>query len=547
MKFSHSISADISQLQEGISFIEDSLKKCACKSNQVIKSALLIEEMLVSLIQKSDANQQIKMTVTKRLGTTKVHLNSKGAEFSESEFSDKQIDLSKSELDPDSESIIRGLLLKANSEKITFSYKNGINRIQLFVGEATQKNLIYAICALCAAIVIGIPMRMFLPQSIADGLNEYLFSPIKTIFLNALKMVMAPLIFFSIASCVSTFKDIRKLGRMGGKIMAFYIFTTTVAISVGLLLFYTVSPGQFGEFTSLNLSEAAPAVNSVNFKDTLLGIIPSNLLQPFVTANTLQIIFLAILIGIAAGSLGKHSERVSEFLSLANSLFMKVAFLITKFLPLMIFASVVSMALTMKFETAKTLISLVGTILLADACMLVAYILLVTFLGKTNPFQFIKKALSAWLNAFAIVSSNAAMAHTMEVCDKKLRISPKLYSFSIPLGATINMDGLSVMLSLTTLFFASAFGITLSPADILSLIFTIVVLSVGTPGIPGTGLICLSVLFKQCGIPIEALSIFVGVYSLLDPINTANNVFGDVTGTYIVAKRSKFIQEKSEK
>lgn len=139
------------------------------------------------------------------------------------------------------------------------------------------------------------------------------------------------------------------------------------------------------------------------------------------------------------------------------------------------------------------------------------------------------------------------MAHTMEVCDKKLRISPKLYSFSIPLGATINMDGLSVMLSLTTLFFANAFGITLSPADILSLIFTIVVLSVGTPGIPGTGLICLSVLIKQCGIPIKALSIFVGVYSLLDPINTANNVFGDVTGTYIVAKRSKLIQEQSEK
>ena len=547
MKFNHTISAELLQLQDGISFIEDSLKKCACKSKEIAKAVLLIEEMLVALIQKSDTEQQITMIVTKRLGTTKIYLNAKGDEFSESEFSDKQIDLSQSELDPDSESIIRGLLLRANHERIAFSYKNGINRIRLTVGEATQKNLIYALCALCAAIVIGIPMRMFLPQSFADGLNEYLFSPIKTMFLNALKMVMAPLVFFSIASCVSSFKDLRKLGRMGGKIMAFYIFTTTIAISVGLLLFYIVSPGQFGEFTSLNLGEPIQTASSVNLKDTFLGIIPSNLIQPFATSNTLQIIFLAILIGIAAGSLGNRSERVSELLSLANSLFMKVALLITKFLPLMIFASVVSMILTMKFETAKTLISLVGAILLADACMLIAYLLLVTFLAKTNPFHFIKEALSSWLNAFALDSSNAAMAHTMEVCDKKLHISPKLYSFSIPLGATINMDGLSVLLSLTTLFFANAFGITLSPAEILSLVFTIIVLSVGTPGIPGTGLICLSVLFRQCGIPIEALSIFVGVYSLLDPINTANNVFGDVTGSYIVAKRSKLMQEQNGK
>lgn len=546
MKFSHTINAELLQLQDGISFIEDSLKKCACKSTDIARATLLIEEMLVLLIQKSNASQKIQLTVSKSFGNTKIHLSSEGDRIDEEEFNDAHIDFSKAELDPDEENIIRSIIIRASIEKLSFHYKNKRNHIRFIVDEISQKGLIYALCALSLAVAIGIPMRMFLPQSVVNGLNEYLFGPIKTMFLSSLKMVMAPLIFFSIASCVSSFRDLRKFGRMGGKIMGFYIFTTTVAISVGLLLFYTISPGQFGEFTSLNLSEAVQTVNSVNFKDTLLGIIPSNLIQPFVTANTLQIIFLAVLIGIAAGGLGNRSERVSEFLSLANSLFMKVAFLITKFLPLMIFASIVSMALTMNFETAKTLVSLVGTILIADACMLIAYILLVTLLSKTNPLWFIKKALSAWLNAFALVSSNASMAHTMEVCDKKLHISPRLYSFSIPLGATINMDGLSVMLSLTTLFFANAFGITLSTADILSLIFTIVILSVGTPGIPGTGLICLSVLFRQCGIPIEALSIFVGVYSLLDPINTANNVFGDVTGTYIVAKRSGLMQKKSE-
>ena len=507
---------------------------------------MLIEELLVSLIKKAEPKQKISLIVIKWLGTTKIYLHSKGDEFSASEFSDDQTDLREAYLHPDAEDLIRGMIIKAFHEKLSFSYHNEKNCIRVIVGESSQKNLFYALCALGAAIIASIPMRLFLSPEITSNINEFLFDPIKTMFLNALKMIMGPLIFFSIASSISTFSDLRKLGRTGAKIMSFYIFTTTIAITLGFLLYYTFSPGQFGEFSSLALSETVQAPDSVNFKDTILGIIPSNLIQPFATANTLQIIFLSVLTGIAAGTLNNKSEAVSNFLTQANMLFMKVASIITHFLPFMIFASIVSMVLTMQLETAKTLLSLIATILLADICMMAAYILLVKVFTKTGPIRFMRSVFSTWLNALALASSSAAMPHTMEVCNKKLRISPRLYSFSIPLGATINMDGLSLMLSLTTLFFANAFGITITPADLLSLIITIIILSIGTPGIPGAGILCLTILFKQYGIPIEALSIFIGVYSLLDPINSANNVFGDVTGSYVVAKRNGLMQQESK-
>lgn len=546
MRFTQSIYADLSELPKSISFITESLNKCSCKPAEITRSTLLIEELLVSLIKKAEPKQKISLIVIKWLGTTKIYLHSKGDEFSASEFSDDQTDLREAYLHPDAEDLIRGMIIKAFHEKLSFSYHNEKNCIRVIVGESSQKNLIYALCALGAAIIASIPMRLFLSPEITSNINEFLFDPIKTMFLNALKMVMGPLIFFSIASSISTFSNLRKLGRIGAKVMSFYIFTTTIAITLGFLLYYTFSPGQFGEFSSLALSETVQAPDSVNFKDTILGIIPSNLIQPFATANTLQIIFLSVLTGIAAGTLNSKSEAVSNFLTQANMLFMKVASIITHFLPFMIFASIVSMVLTMQLETAKTLLSLVATILVADICMMAAYILLVKVFTKTGPIRFMRNVFSTWLNALALASSSAAMPHTMEVCNKKLRISPRLYSFSIPLGATINMDGLSLMLSLTTLFFANAFGITITPADLLSLIITIIILSIGTPGIPGAGILCLTILFKQYGIPIEALSIFIGVYSLLDPINSANNVFGDVTGSYVVAKRNGLMQQESK-
>ena len=543
MKAKISIQSDLSHLAEGIEFVEDTLKKCGCKPKDVSKTLLMTEELLVLLFQKTEPSKKIFITVSKFLGTVKVVLVAEGSELIASELSIAKADFFEDDMGPDAENVIRKIVLNSQRDKFSFAYRNGVNRIQMIASQSSQKNLIYALCAFLAAFAIGVPLRMFLPSNVVDSVDNYLFDPIKTAFMHALKMVMIPMIFFSIASCIASFKDLRKLGRIGGKVMGFYAFTTTIAVALGFLFYRIFDPGTFGEMISMSIGERVQTADAVSVKDTFVGIVPSNLVQAFANADTLQIIFLAILIGTAAGMLGNRSERMSELLSDANELFLKVASIITKFLPLMIFAAMASLISTVDIGVMKSLFSFVVSLIVANIAMLIAYLVIVLIFAKVNPLWYFKNAFSAWLNAFAISSSNAVMPYTMEVCDKKLRISSRIYSLSIPLGATINMDGLSIVLIISSLFFANAFGITLSPTDIASLIFTVVVLSLSCPGIPGGGIICMSVLLKQCGVPLEALGVFVGVHSLTDPIITANNVFGDMTGTYIVARRNGMMQK----
>ena len=258
--------------------------------------------------------------------------------------------------------------------------------------------------------------------------------------------------------------------------------------------------------------------------------------------NTLQIIVIAVLIGLGAGKLGEKTDRVSNFLNNANELFLKVTGLITKFIPIMIFASITSLTISIDLEGLTTIIGFLIVVILAMMAMFVVYNIIVMISAKTSPIKYTKAAFSAWLNAFALVSSNGAISHTMDVCHKKLKISPKIYSFSIPLGATLNMDGSSIGFILYVLFFAKVFGITLGPGQLAMLVFMVIILSMGTPGVPGAAVISMSTLFAQFGIPIEALAIYIGLNAIIEPIATANNVFGDITGTYVVAKRYNLVR-----
>ena len=543
MKTVFEMKSDLSNLSQTVISVEETLKSIGAKSKDIKKAVLLTEEMLVLLGRNAAEGKNVNVTVSKILGGRTIDIASAGTELKEADISRTELDLSMAYLPADAENVIRNMILLANKDMLSFSYKNGINRIHINVGEGAKKNLIYSLGAIGAAVVIGMILRLLVPQDINNAMNEYVFSVVKSVFLNAFNMIMAPLIFFSIAACISSFKDLKELGKIGGKIMTFYLCTTVMAILMGFLMFNVISPGNPGDFDFLQVKSSTVSDMDFSFRDTLINIVPPNLLSAFLDSNTLQLIFLAILVGTAAGRLGNRSEAVSAFLYDANELFLKVASMITRFLPLMIFSSVISMVLTMDADNAKSMLKLVATVIAADIGMLLFYILISIIIGKTKPSFFLKNAFPAWINAFALSSSSASMAYTMDVCDKRLGISPKIYSFSIPLGATVNMDGMTVMLSITTLFFARGFGIELSGADIISLIFTIIVLSVGAPGMPGSGLICMSVLFKQFGIPIEALSLVIGIYSMLDPLSTANNVMGDVTGTYVVAKKSGMVSK----
>lgn len=457
-----------------------------------------------------------------------------------------ELGLEDAEIDEAMEVMIRNRIIKANTKFIAQSYKYDTNSITISVGKVTQKTMLLMIMAFVIGGILGLILRLTTTETVYMEVNEHVLMTVKTIFLNLLKMIVGPVVFFSIASSVGSFSNPGEMGKIGVKIMTFYFFTTIFAIFIGFGFFKVLQPGNFGELSAMASGQITEATGEVNFLETIVGMIPSNMVQSFLNSDTMQIILLAILFGIATTLLGQYSQKVNDFLQCANELFLKIAGIITSALPIMICASVASLVITTNLDTMRTITSLLICIFLTYIGMLLIYNMLVLILTKRSPILFSKYAFEAWVNTFALSSSNASMAYTMDVCDKKLGISPKVYSVSIPLGATINMDALCSTLTITTLFFAKVFGIALSPAEIGTLIFTIVVLSMGAPGVPGMSVLCLSVLMNQFGIPVEALAIYVGICSFIDPFNSANNVFGDITGTYIIASRNGLLKKNNK-
>ncbi|SFG05887.1 dicarboxylate/amino acid:cation symporter [Oribacterium sp. WCC10] len=526
-------------LTNAIEFIEKRLIECKTGSKDRAKAVLLAEEYLVELFKVTKENRSVIIRVKRFFGKTTVTLISESRNEVTAGTVNSILDLDCYESAPNAEAAIRSMIINANSDILRQSYRNGINKIVITAGISSQKNLMNVLFSMLLAVIVCSIMRFALSENICNAINDYVFMTIKTIFLNALKAVIAPLIFFSIAASVSSVTDLSELGKIGARVMGFYAMTTLAATIVAFTAYNIINPGTFNELSyMISETQQVGGQETVSILDTIIGIVPDNFIGAFVNSATLQLIFLGILVGGVVPLMGEKTEKITSFISAANDLFLRVASTITKCLPIAVFAFIGSMVMTMDFQLIMTLLSLFFCILLGMIVMLIFYLTVVFIMTGSNPFEFFKNAVPAWLNAFALSSSSAAMPFTMDTCDKKLNISPKLYSFSIPLGATINMDGFVVVLTISTLFLAKVFGVELSGGEIASLIVTIVLLSFGAPGIPGVSTICMSVLLMQFHVPMEALAIFIGIDAITDPLNTANNVFGDIVGTFCVGKRS---------
>lgn len=544
--FTIKVAPEQKNLTNAIEFIENKLNVCKTSGKDKAKAILLAEEHLVELFKVTKENRQVIIRVKRFLGKTTITLMAESTKEIIADTANTLIDLNYYESAPNAEAAIRSMIINANRDVLSQSYRNNVNKIVITAGVSNQKNLINVLLSMLLAVIISLFMRYTLPENICVLINDYVFITIKTLFLNALKAVIAPVIFFSIAASVSSITDLSELGKIGAKIITFYTMTTLVATILAFTSYNFINPGTFNELSyMLGEAQTGGEQKVVSILDTLIGIVPDNFLGAFVTSSTLQLIFLGILVGAVVPLMGEKSEKIASFMSSANALFLKVASTITKCLPVAVFAFIGSMVLTMDFHLISTLLSLFLCIFLGMLMMMVFYLTVIFIMTGSNPFEFFRNALPAWLNAFALSSSNAAMPFTIDTCDKKLKVSPKLYSFSIPLGATINMDGFVIVLTISALFLSKVFGVELSEGNIGSLIMTIVLLSFGAPGIPGVSTICMSVLLMQFNIPMEALAIFIGIDAVTDPLNTANNVFGDIVGTFCVGKRSGMMQPVS--
>ncbi|SEL90866.1 Na+/H+-dicarboxylate symporter [Butyrivibrio sp. ob235] len=526
-------------ISRSIQFAEESLKSIGLNKKLVIKAILVAEETIAQLIKKMPPNGTFTVCVRKILGETEVVIRARGPEYNPDTTTADGVDNLERLEDEDAQDAIRAILLKAHGEDFKVSYKNGVNKIRILASGAESSMLINTMIGLVLGLIFGVLLQMVIPPQIAGGISKYALDPIKTVFMNCLKMIIAPVVFFSIVSCVSQFKDLSQLGRIGGKVMGVYMLTTVLAVLLSLGISMLIHPGNFG--FALSLSEAAADVSvdtnvDTSILHTIIGIFPSNFVQPFVDSDTLKIIFLAFICGIAVGMIGEYSAFLKNFFDACNSLFLTITTLVTKIIPVAVFCSVALMVKDMGGASILSVLGFAGTVLFSMFCMMLVYGVLIAIIGRLNPIHFYKKNREGMLTSFTLASSNAAMPTNMRTCTDKLGISPRVCSFSIPLGATVNMDGTCIFLTAAGLFLARAYGISIPPSAYLSLIITIILLSLGCPGVPGAAIVCVGIVLVQIGVPIESVGLIIGIHPIIDMFETMSNTTGDVAAALIVAK-----------
>ena len=382
------------------------------------------------------------------------------------------------------------------------------------------------------------------------GFSAFVFSYIKPIgsaFIKLISMVVVPLVFASLLVGTASLNDIRKLGRIGAKTMAYYLCTTIIAISIGLLLANTLKPGVgLSEETRTELiqsqSEQAEAQIGTGRKkptitDILLNIVPTNPIRAFVEGKMLQIIFLALMAGICLSLIpSERSQPVINFFEGINELIIKMVHIIMKLAPYGVFALisavVADFGLGILFILFKySLVVIVGLILHVT----IVYSSAIKIFSKQKIGTFFRGIRPAQLIAFSSASSSATLPVTMECAEKNLGVPGQIASFALPLGATINMDGTALYQGVSAVFIAQFFYMDLTVAQQLTIVLTAVLASIGTAGTPMAGVITLAIVLKSIGVPLEGIAIILGVERILDMCRSVVNVTGDASCAVVVA------------
>ncbi len=369
-----------------------------------------------------------------------------------------------------------------------------------------------------------------------------IFHVIGSAFINALKMLVVPLVTFSLICGVCGIGDISVLGRVGLKSFLLYLLTTGLAITLALFVAITLAPGQ--DFAQQQVSSQFVAKASPPISDVFINLIPSNPIEAFAQGNMLQIIFFVILFSIAMLMTGEIGRQLADTAEKLNEVMMKVVTLVMDFAPIGIFCL---MAKTFSEQGLALIVPMIGYFSVVILCLLLhalgTFSLLLYFFAKLNPLIFFKKMRPAHIFAFSTASSNATIPVTLQAVEKRIGVSNTTAAFTVPLGATINMDGTAIMQGVATVFIANVYQIDLDISQYITIIGMSILASIGTAGVPGVGLIMLAMVFNQVGLPVEGIGLILGVDRLLDMMRTVVNITGDAMVTCIVARGENNIDD----
>lgn len=406
--------------------------------------------------------------------------------------------------------------------------------------QTTKKTSFWGKMPLWQKILIGMVLGIIAGSIM--GPDAEILKPLGTLFIKAIKMLIVPLVFCSLVVGVTSMQDTRKMGRVGLKSIVLYLGTTAVAITIGLGLGTIFSPGAG---LNMDASAASQATKEApTLVQTLLNMIPTNPVDALAAGNILQIIVFALGLGIALTLSGeKGKPAIAVFESLAEAMYTLTG-LVMKLAPYGVFGLMAWVAGKYGLEILLPLIKVVAVVYLGSIIhVVIFYSGLISVLGHLNPLPYLKGIANPAAVAFTTTSSSGTLPASIKAAREELGVSKGISSFVLPLGATINMDGTALYQGVCALFIAQAFGVDLEFSDYIVIIATSTLASIGTAGVPGAGMIMLSLVLTTVGLPIEGLAIIAGIDRILDMARTTVNVCGDLMVSTLVAKSENELNE----
>lgn len=369
------------------------------------------------------------------------------------------------------------------------------------------------------------------------GEKATIVKPLGTVFLNMIKMIVVPMVFFSITAGVASLGDLKKLRNIGVKVVGLYALTSALCVGLGLIMANIINPGKGFDLTALSQSTDYEAQAMPSIIDTLIDMFPSNIFTSFTNTNMLQIIVFSVFLGVALIMMGKEGERLlAGVQSCANAMY-KITAIVMEFSPIGVCALLADSVGAYGLKIFGPLGKLILTVYASDVILvLLMYIPMVALLAKFPVKKWLQGIWKVWVVTASTTSSSGSLPITTSVTNDEFGVSSELSSFSLPLGATINMNGGCIYYAAAIVMTAQIYGMNLTPSALVNIIISTVLVAMGCPGVPGGAIIMTTILLTNMGLPLEIVGLIAGIFRLIDMANTTFNVTGDVVTTMVVAR-----------
>ena len=519
-----------------VDWLEEILTGMKVTRREIFVAELLLEENFYRLAEASgDASSfSARLDVRKRFGDVDLRLSAHGEPFNPLE--------ELNEATEDTAELYSLAILKAHRDKISHSWKKGENVISMRIHRSDSKTAVHTLIALVLGVFLGVVLKAGLDAETIRWLGDNLFLPVETIFMNALLMVAAPLIFFSVTAGITGMSDTADIGRMGGKLLM--ISLAKLAIMLVLAVFLGIRMGAMPELLAMDTVNASSGGATVSVRDVIMSIVPKNIIAPFEGNNLLQVLFLALFFGMLLAKAAERAAWVRDFVSFCNRFFTDAMGTI---LPLMPVVVAVSMAKLM-MNTELTVLLLYGRIIggafVELLLVLTVCAVFVTVVGRLSPAPFLRKFLTFSILPFSLRSSNGCLPDTLNFCSKKLGMEKKVAMFSVPVGIQFNMMGSGSYVVMLAILLRLTVGLTVDAEFLLSFFFAVLLLAFTFPSVPGATILVMASVFGMAGVPASAVTLFIGIDPLIDGFRTVANVAGNTVSSLLLARTEGKVDEE---